>query len=105
MRAALRCKEHYQGDRCKRAKAHAEDLDHQGSFQAWSGTGDSKRVTAVALGSHPRMRRTQRRKVDQILRVFTAKKTDVNLMPSAWRKTGSQLLGLALKIMGREAKS
>ena len=37
----MRCKEHFQGDRCKKESGH-EDLIHEGQFSSWRESADSK---------------------------------------------------------------
>lgn len=36
MKAALRCKEHYQGDRCRLESGHGDNLLHRGIFSSWT---------------------------------------------------------------------
>lgn len=105
MRAANRCKEHFQGDRCRKVRHHSSPVGlkpdplHAGSFTAWEGEGDSKTVVKQAPGT--RLAGKRNRRVNQILRTYTAKKFNANLMHSSERKTGSALLQLALDFFRR----
>lgn len=109
MKSFQRCKAHFQGDRCKKERFHDSDFSldnseeatrHQGSFTIWKGSGDSKTVLAKAQGAVPRVHRNRR--LNRFLRVTCDKNTNVNLMSSAARKSGSALLGLALKVLRGE---
>jgi hypothetical protein len=68
----MRCKENFQGDRCKKEANHqlsvAENPDpqHQGSFTIWEGEGDSKKVLAKAQGAIPCIRRDGLRKAKKL---------------------------------------
>jgi len=50
VRSAERCKEHYQGDRCREPRGHSSPLalspdpQHAGQFNVWTGDGDSKKL-------------------------------------------------------------
>jgi hypothetical protein len=45
----MRCKEHFQGDRCRKDAHHDSKLaekpdpEHVGAFSSWEGTGDSQK--------------------------------------------------------------
>jgi hypothetical protein len=63
----VKCKEHYQGDRCVKATGHqfsvaaAPDPVHVGANQAWSGEGDSKTLVAKFVAKAPRRSRAANR--------------------------------------------
>lgn len=49
----MRCREHYQGDKCQKEAHHESallekpDPVHLGAHNAWEGSGDSKKLVAV----------------------------------------------------------
>jgi hypothetical protein len=61
----LRCKEHFQGDRCRKQAQHESavalkpDPVHMGSFSAWEGSGDAKRVVAASHIPKPHQKRNR----------------------------------------------
>lgn len=62
----MRCKEHFQGDRCRKEARHESEVAlkpdpvHVGSFSAWEGIGDSKKIVAAATFSKPHQKRNRR---------------------------------------------
>jgi hypothetical protein len=79
MRAIDRCKEHFQGDRCKKERMHAaethpnRDHFHQGSFTAWSGEGDSKKVEAQ---TRPFVKVRRSRTANRVFRALCGKQAN-----------------------------
>jgi len=69
----MRCKENFQGDRCKKEANHqlsvAENPDprHQADFTVWEGEGDSKKVVAKAKGAVAVIKKDTLRKVDKLM--------------------------------------
>ena len=61
----MRCKEHFQGDRCHKQAQHESavaltpDPVHMGSFSAWEGSGDAKRVVAASHIPKPHQKRNR----------------------------------------------
>jgi hypothetical protein len=61
----MRCKEHFQGDRCHKEAQHESEVAlkpdpvHMGSFSAWEGSGDSKRVVAATHIPKPHQKRNR----------------------------------------------
>lgn len=72
MKAADRCKETRQGDRCKKLAGHhfsvsAEpDPIHMGNFAAWKGEGDDKTLLAGFKNKAPK----RNRKANRFLKSF-----------------------------------
>ena len=62
----MRCKEHFQGDRCRKEARHESEVAlkpdpvHVGSLNAWEGSGDSKRLVAAATISKAHQKRNRR---------------------------------------------
>lgn len=62
----MRCKEHFQGDRCRKEAQHESEVAlrpdpvHVGSFSAWQGTGDSKKIVAAATFPKANQKRNRR---------------------------------------------
>ena len=62
----MRCKEHFQGDRCRKEEHHESEVAlkpdpvHVGQFSAWEGSGDSKKLVAAATISKPHQKRNRR---------------------------------------------
>jgi hypothetical protein len=61
----MRCKEHFQGDRCRKEAQHESavalkpDPVHMGSFSAWEGSGDSRRLVAASHIPKPHLKRNR----------------------------------------------
>jgi hypothetical protein len=61
----LRCKEHFQGDRCRKEAQHESavalklDPAHVGSFNAWEGSGAGKRLVAASHIPKPHHKRNR----------------------------------------------
>jgi hypothetical protein len=61
----MRCKEHFQGDRCRKEAQHESEVAlkpdpvHAGSFSAWEGNGDAKRVIAASHIPKPHLKRNR----------------------------------------------
>lgn len=61
----MRCKEHFQGDRCRKEAQHESEVAlkpdpvHMGAFSAWEGSGDSKRVIAASHIPKPHQKRNR----------------------------------------------
>lgn len=70
MKAADRCREHFAGDRCTKARGHASDLaidtdkEHVGKFTRWVGTGAAKKQL---FATAPGPTRQQEKKLDRWL--------------------------------------
>jgi hypothetical protein len=98
MRAAARCKEHFQGDRCKFAKHHASPLavnpqpQHQGSFTLWTGEGDSKSVVDRVTR---RLRRSRR--ANRIFRALCGKQENILLVGTKERPVAKAMLDAIFK--------
>jgi RAB protein geranylgeranyltransferase component A len=96
MRASERCKENYQGDRCKKAKNHDlsvnqnPDRVHVGSFTAWDTDG---LIVARLQKKAPKRSRAANR----IVRAICAKQFNPNLVPRKERKTMKYFLDMAVK--------
>jgi hypothetical protein len=61
----MRCKEHFQGDRCRKEAHHESEVAfkpdpvHAGSFSAWEGSGDAKRLVAASHIPKPHLKRNR----------------------------------------------
>lgn len=61
----MRCKEHFQGDRCRKDAQHESEVAlkpdpvHVGAFNAWQGSGDSKQRVAVSSVPKPHLKRNR----------------------------------------------
>jgi hypothetical protein len=62
----MRCKEHFQRDHCRKEAQHESEVTlkpdpvHVGSFSAWEGSGDSKKIVAAATFSKAHQKRNRR---------------------------------------------
>jgi hypothetical protein len=62
----MRCKEHFKGDRCRKEAQHESEVAlkpdpvHMGSFNAWEGSGDGKRLLATSSIAKPHLKRNRR---------------------------------------------
>lgn len=61
----MRCKEHFQGDRCRKEARHESEVAfkpdpaHTGTFSAWEGSGDAKRLVAASHIPKPHLKRNR----------------------------------------------
>lgn len=61
----MRCKEHFKGDRCGKEAQHESEVAlkpdpvHMGSFNAWEGSGDGKRLLAASHIPKPHLKRNR----------------------------------------------
>jgi len=102
VKAAVRCPENYQGDRCRKGRSHdfatnpEQDLLHVGNFTAWTGSGDGQRVEGKTIGSQIRVKRN--RSLNRFLRrIGGPKHFDPNLVPNAEKKSLKYILQMAVK--------
>lgn len=62
MRSVERCKEHFQGDRCKKELNHALSVNpnvdelHRGNFTVWQGSGETQEPLVRTTMKHKRNR-------------------------------------------------
>jgi hypothetical protein len=97
-----RCKEHFQGDRCRKQAQHESpvalkpDPVHLGTFSAWEGSGDAKRIVAVSHIRKPHLKRN--RALNRFL-AKTASQSRLGLRPDA--ATAAQL-GICAKLLRGE---
>lgn len=103
MKSEDRCKEHFQGDKCRGLAGHDSPINmepdpvHVGQFQAWDGSGDAKRKVATFVAKAPKRNRV----VNRITRGGNAKEPNYMLtrMSANSKKTASAILAECAKYL------